>query len=174
MVTQALLSSEERSDLISDCEGISGIIEWLDGMNRRPGLDELNDRLSNLNVNVDAIERCIGYSENGYQRNVIKKNEHYELVAICWSPGQETPIHDHVGSDCAFLILSGVCTETTYDTNEMGLAVPIGQREYRPGGVCATEEPDIHRVSNDTDDSLINLHVYTPPLSGFNIYALAD
>ena len=39
-----------------------------------------------------------------------------------------------------------------------------------PGEVCAADEPDIHRVSNDEDSNLINLHVYTPPLSGFNFY----
>ena len=171
MVTQAPLSPEERSALSSACSGISGLIEWLDGLDRRPGLSELDTRLSNLEVNMEAIEECIGYSEDGYQRNVIKKTEHYELVAICWTSGQETPIHDHVGSDCAFLILSGVSTETVYETNEEGLTSPVSSRRYEPGEVCAADEPDIHRVSNEEKTKLINLHVYTPPLSGFNIYS---
>ena len=122
MVTQAPLSEQARSTLLSQCESLRGLTEWLDGIDRRPGLDELDARLSSLEVNVDALEDCIGYSEDGYQRNVIKKNEHYELVAICWTPGQDTPIHDHTGSDCAFLIVSGVSTETVYETNEEGLA----------------------------------------------------
>ena len=114
VVTQALLSEQARSTLLSQCASLRDLIEWLDGIDRRPGLDELDARLSSLEVNVDALEDCIGYSEDGYQRNVIKKNEHYELVAICWTPGQNTPIHDHTGSDCAFLIVSGVSTETVY------------------------------------------------------------
>ena len=92
-------------------------------------------------------------------------------MAICWTPGQETPIHDHVGSDCAFLILSGVSTETVYKTDDEGLAFSVSSRRYEPGEVCAADEPDIHRVSNEEQSKLINLHVYTPPLSGFNIYA---
>ena len=148
--------------------------DWLDGLERRPGLAELDDRLSNLGVNLNALRNCIGYSDDGYQRNVIKKNEHYELVVICWTSGQETPIHDHFGSDCAFLILAGISTETIYQTDDRGLAYPVATREYQPGEVCATEEPDIHRVSNETGSDLINLHIYTPPLSGFNIYAPAE
>lgn len=101
---------------------------------------------------------------------MIKKNEHYELVAICWNPGQDTPIHDHKGSDCAFLIASGVTTETVYETNQEGLAYPVSDRRYLPGEVCAAAEPDIHRVSNEESTNLINLHVYTPPLSEFQIY----
>jgi cysteine dioxygenase len=170
MVTQAPLSDEARSDLLSRCKGIRGLKDWLDGIDRRPGLDELDSRLSGLELNIGAIEECVGYSDDGYQRNVISKNEHYELVAICWTPGQDTPIHDHVGSDCAFLIVSGVSTETIYEANEEGKANPVSSRRYMPGEVCAADEPDIHRVSNDEDSNLINLHVYTPPLSGFNFY----
>jgi len=174
VVTQAPLSEDQRSTLLSKCESLKNLTEWLEGIDRRPGLDELDARLSSLEVNVDALEDCIGYSEDGYQRNVIKKNEHYELVAICWTPGQVTPIHDHTGSDCAFLIVSGVSTETVYETNEEGLAYPVSDRRYVPGEVCAAEEPDIHRVSNNERTNLINLHVYTPPLSEFKIYAPAE
>ena len=77
-----------------------------------------------MDLNIGALRDCIGYADDGYQRNVIKKTEFYELVAICWTPGQNTPIHDHVGSDCAFLIADGVSTETIYQLNDEGLAIP--------------------------------------------------
>ena len=95
------------------------------------------------------------------------------MVAITWRTGQSTPIHDHTGSDCAFLIVEGTSTETIYELNDEGLAFSTEGRSYAPGEVCAAEEPDIHRISNDTDSNLINLHVYTPPLSGFGIYDAA-
>ena len=69
-----------------------------------------------------------------------------------------------------FLILEGESTETVYELNEKGQAFPVSKRVYRPGEVCAADEPDIHRVSNDGDGELINLHVYTPPLHAFNVY----
>jgi len=174
MVTQVALEPEVRSELLSECSGLAGLVEWLDSIDRRPGLDELDLHLRSTKVNLAALKRCIGYADDGYQRNVIKDSEFYELVAICWSPGQETPIHDHVGSDCAFLIVDGVSTETIYETDEEGLAHPINARHYRPGDVCAAEEPDIHRVSNDTDSELVNVHIYTPPLHAYNIYAPAE
>ena len=163
MVTQVVLSEEERSELVSECELIRDLSHWLDTLNRRPGLSEIDARLSNLNPNTEAIERCIGYSQDGYQRNVISKNENYELVAICWSPGQETPIHDHVGSDCAFLIVSGTCTETVFEANEEDLAIPILSREYKPGGICAAEEADIHRISNESNENPVSYTHLTLP-----------
>ena len=174
VVTQVAIDPEVRDNLLSECSGLSGLVDWLDSIARRPGLKELDNHLSNLEVNLAALKGCIGYADDGYQRNVIKKSEHYELVAICWTPGQATPIHDHVGSDCAFLIVDGVSTETIYETDNQGLARPINTRHYQPGEVCAAEEPDIHRVSNDTDSELVNLHVYTPPLHAYKIYAPAE
>ena len=174
VVTQVAIDPEVRDNLLSECSGLSGLVDWLDSIDRRPGLKELDNHLSNLEVNLAALKGCIGYADDGYQRNVIKKSEHYELVAICWTPGQDTPIHDHVGSDCAFLIVDGVSTETIYETDNQGLARPINTRHYQPGEVCAAEEPDIHRVSNDTDSELVNLPVYTPPLHAYKIYAPAE
>ena len=174
MVAVVTMSEDNRDHLIECCKGVADMIDWLDTLNSRPGLAELGVRLESMPLNLEALKEHIVYTEdNGYQRNIIKKTEHYEMVAITWRSGQATPIHDHVGSDCAFLIVEGGSTETIYELDDAGLAVTSAVREYAPGEVCAAEEPDIHRISNDTDDNLINLHVYTPPLSGFGIYEAA-
>ena len=170
MVVQVELDSKARNNLLSECSGLSGLVDWLDTIDRRPGLSELDGHLKEMDINLDVLRDCIGYADDGYQRNVIKKTEFYELVAICWTPGQNTPIHDHVGSDCAFLIADGVSTETIYQLNDEGLAYPVEVRTYQPGEVCAAEEPDIHRVSNDSNSQLINVHVYTPPLHAYSLY----
>ena len=174
MVAVVTLSDENRDDLIACCKGVADLIEWLDSIDARPGLPELGVRLESMPLNLEALKDHIVYTEdNDYQRNIIKKTEHYEMVAITWRSGQATPIHDHVGSDCAFLIVEGTSTETIYETDDNGRAVPSAIRDYAPGEICAAEEPDIHRISNDTNGNLINLHVYTPPLSGFGIYEAA-
>ena len=91
---QVVMDSGARNRLLCECSGISELVVWLDDLDRRPGLDELESRLISMEVNIPVLKECIGYAEDGYQRNVIKKTEHYELVAICWTTGQLTPIHD--------------------------------------------------------------------------------
>ena len=174
MVAVVTLSDANRDDLIACCKGVADLIEWLDSIDARPGLSELGVRLESMPLNLEALKEHLVYTEDkGYQRNIIKRTEHYEMVAITWRAGQSTPIHDHAGSDCAFLIVEGTSTETIYETDDNGRAVPSAVRDYAPGEICAAEEPDIHRISNETDNNLINLHVYTPPLSGFGIYEAA-
>ncbi len=174
MVVQVELESVVRQSLLSRCHSLSTLIEWLDSIDSRPGLSQLSQNLSMGEFNRAALKECIGYADAGYQRNIIKKTEFYELVAISWSAGQETLIHDHAGSDCAFRIVEGVSTETIYELDSEGLAVPLMSKTYRPGEACAAEEPDIHKISNDTESELINIHLYTPPLHAYNIYEAAN
>ena len=30
-----------------------------------------------------------------YSRNLLEFNENFELIVLCWLPGQESPIHNH-------------------------------------------------------------------------------
>lgn len=174
MVAVRTLTEIDRTDLISRCNGIADTVAWLDSIDGRPGLAEIGEKLASTPINVEAIKRHISYADDGYHRNIIKITEHYEMVAVSWKPGQYTPIHDHKGSDCVFLIVDGVSTETTYQLNSSGYAVPENVRLYQPGEVCAAEDQDIHRVSNETAENLINLHIYIPPLTGFGIYAAGE
>lgn len=174
MVQQIQIDSNQQAILLSKCSGLRNIIQWLDSINRRPGLSELESQLSSQEFEINALKTCIGSTDDGYQRNVIKRTQNYEIVAICWKPGQLTPIHDHRGSDCAFLILEGVSTERIFEIDQHGKAVHVSTRLYSPGEICAAEEPDIHQVVNEQESELVNLHVYTPPLSEFMIYEPAE
>ena len=173
MVEVITLSEDEAEDLAACCEGVHGLLTWLDALDARPGLADLGEQLEAAEINLEAVKRHIGWTDVGYQRNIIRRTEHYEMVLITWKPGQDTPIHDHVGSDCAFQIVEGETTETIYELDAAGLAVPVEERVYLPGTVCAADEPDIHRISNETEGDLINLHIYTPPLAGFGTYEAA-
>ena len=63
------MHSEVRDRLMYECDGISELVVWLDSINRRPGLDELESKLISTEVNIPVLRECIGYSENSYQRN---------------------------------------------------------------------------------------------------------
>jgi len=170
MVESRTVSPETLLEIRTNDGDIHDLLIWLESFDGRPGLEELGKRLESLDVDIESLRNAIQSTPEDYCRNTLLRTDYFEIVAIIWRPGQNTPIHDHLGSDCAFLILEGESTETIYELNENGLAVPVSKRVYRPGEVCAADEPDIHRVSNDAEVELINLHVYTPPLHAFNIY----
>lgn len=169
MVNQVELTESDTLELVTNSPSLRRFIDWLDGLNQRPTLKILEKKLLELEINLDDLVKFLGYTDNGYQRNVVKKTKHYELVLICWKAGQKTPIHDHKGSDCAFLILEGTSTESIYEKKGEELII-TEVKKYAAGQVCAADEPDIHKISNDENTNLVNLHLYSPPLKGYNIY----
>ena len=104
------------------------------------------------------------------------RNEFVEMLALCWKPGQRTPIHDHNGSHGAVFVHEGILWETTfeYDT-ESGLAYKA-HRELRAGGLTGSEIPDIHQLGNPdvSGQDLITIHIYAPPLGVLKTYKLGS
>ena len=174
MADSRLINPEIVADLRAADPELDSLMIWLDEQTPRPGLDNLGKRLAGISIDVNGLRTCISSNQEMYCRNILARTDSYELIAILWNPGQDTPIHDHQGSDCAFVILDGLSTETIYELDDSGHAVPVSNRVYHPGEVCAADEPDIHRISNDTDGELLNLHVYAPPLGGFRIFEAAE
>ena len=49
----------------------------------------------------------VHFREECYARNLVSASELFELLVICWQPGQVSPIHDHQGQRCWMGVLEG-------------------------------------------------------------------
>ena len=150
------------------------LLDYLSSLDGRADLTVLSQLLGDLAVTRADLGPACRFGEDKYQRNRIAESDWYELVCLCWSSGQRTPIHDHQGSSCAFRVVEGVATETAFEPTPSGLICPCGCREHGAGCVCASEEDDCHQVANTqpSGEDLITLHIYSPPLRQFNVYSL--
>lgn len=83
----------------------------------------------------------------------------FSVVALVWLPGHGTPIHDHVAW-CVAGVLTGREREHRYALNEAALR-PTGTLVNGVGEVSVlTSGPDIHRVTCDSAERTISIHVY--------------
>src|SRR5262249_57894797 len=85
-------------------------------------------------------------------------------------------IHDHAGSSCGVRVLRGVMTETRFEFAPNGHVKAVASRDLAAGGVCGSEDHDLHQVSNlqAGNADLVTLHVYSPPLLQMGTYSLTD
>jgi predicted metal-dependent enzyme (double-stranded beta helix superfamily) len=102
---------------------------------------------------------------NHYRQHVlhVEPDGSFSIVALCWLPGQETPIHDHV-SWCVVGVHQGLELETTYRLERAAdggeTLVESGSTSCRPGMTEALTPPGgIHKVSNAGDDLAISIHI---------------
>ncbi len=154
--------------------GLRDLLGYLDTLGQPADLRTLARLLGSLRITRADLEPVCVFKDEKYQRNLVRQTDWYELVCLCWTSGQRTPIHDHAGSSCAFLVVEGVATETRFEHTPSGLICPIWTKRHEPGYVCASAEADVHQVCNTQPPGkdLITLHCYSPQLRNFNVYSL--
>jgi cysteine dioxygenase len=153
------------------------LYDYLDRLDGRPDLDELKAELEELgDGEFGQLEPHVRFSPKTYARNLVRAGAHYHLLVLCWRNGQCSPIHDHAGSACGLRVLRGVMTETRFEFTPEGNVFPVFSRDAPPGTVAATEDSDMHRVSNlqANGADLVTLHVYAPPLLRMHTFSLFD
>jgi cysteine dioxygenase len=139
-------------------------------------LEVLESQLAADDLTLDSVQRFVRFGPQRYQRNLARTGPAYEALVLCWQSGQRSPIHDHRGSRCAFRVLAGVAAETRFERTANGLIYPVSTVDLAEGTICATQDDDIHQVSNlqPGGRALVTLHVYSPPLRVFNVYSLTE
>jgi len=153
--------------------------EFLARLDAHPGripLEALERELASLAAGAGDFARWVRFDEHHYRRNLVHEGPGYQALVLCWRNGQRSPIHDHAGSSCGVRVLAGTATETVFERTRAGLVYAVRTRFHAPGSVCATQDADIHQVSNIADDGgdLVTLHVYSPPLLTMGTYSLFD
>jgi cysteine dioxygenase len=155
---------------------LAKLIEILQDQQAPPSLQQLYSWLKTLDVSSAELQPYVGFKDGNYWRHRVCRNDHVEMLVLCWRPGHRTPIHDHSGSHGAVLVQEGILWETTFTFDpEKGLCYKAG-REYGVNEVTGAEVPDIHQLGNPdvSGRGLITLHIYSPPLGVLKTYKVGS
>ena len=123
-------------------------------------------------IDVDTIAPFFFWSEKFYTRNLIFKNERFEMMTLCWSKGQCSKIHNHADQMCWMTVPVGKLRGQNFR------AVELDETK----GFCKLEETDvfdlsdclaakveleepIHQILNlpEFDEPAVSLHIYSKP-----------
>lgn len=125
---------------------------------------ELIDMVTDLELPTELVESHIQFDAERYARNLILRTQAFELLALCWFPGQQTVIHDHGGSVGAVRVYRGNLTSRLFTAPYGKPARMTDVDVVAPGGLAAVDRHDIHQLANPGPDELVTIHVYSPPL----------
>ena len=146
MLTQACADLNDPSDLVEHCAPLLNQL-----ILAHP--TEVDDLVSRLSWPTEADEN---YAR---QRILECENGHWSVYAICWFPGQYTPIHDH-GTWGVVGVLQGCLHE-----HQMALIEHVPEDNiYRlaPAGVCLLSRGAINTFVPEPD----HIHRSGVPMSG--------
>jgi cysteine dioxygenase len=148
-------------------------------------LDRVAGYIKSVPVSQEALEGYIWWSDERYTRNLIYRDELFEVMTICWQPGQRTAAHTHNGQLGWMTVPKGNVTVENFrhvscnaeeNQNVVGLDCLGGatrivmqrleKTDWAGSDAVATVDKihTIHRISNgEKDEGAISLHIYSKP-----------
>ena len=130
------------------------------------------DFLSRNPVDVDSIQKYLFWSPDFYTRNLIYMDDRFELMAICWEPGQVSRVHNHCEQRCWMTVPIGRLKGQNFAVEEMDHArghCKLRETDSFELADCLTakvelEEP-IHQILNlpEYGDRAVSIHIYSKP-----------
>jgi len=134
--------------------------------------DNVYHFLSENPVDTDTISKYFFWSKNFYTRNLIYKDERFEVMAICWEKGQISRIHNHWDQKCWMMVTTGKLRGQNFkvlDIDENKGFCKLAETDQFDLSDCLAakvelEEP-IHQVLNlpEFDERAVSLHIYSKP-----------
>lgn len=148
---------------------VSGLREFSD---EQFVCEPVYDYLSQHDIDTASIEKYIHWSPKFYTRNLIYKDERFEMMAICWDKGQVSRVHNHSEQRCWMAVPIGKLKGQNFaieeidesrkycklrETDEFELAECLAAK-------VELEEP-IHQVLNlaEYDQRAVSIHIYSKP-----------
>ena len=135
--------------------------------------------LSDNPIEVDSIEPYFFWNPDFYTRNLVFKDERFELMVICWEKGMASRIHDHAGQKCWMTVPVGRLRGQNFAVAEMdesrSFCRLVETSSFELSDCLAAkvelEEP-IHQVINlpEFDERAVSVHIYSRPFGSCLAY----
>ena len=161
------------------------IDELVDGLRAIPVPAFTRDRvLSEFGRTVlepGSLRPFMFFRRSHYTRNLIHRNDLFEVIAIGWEPGQSSAIHNHRGQECWMGVPLGRLEIRNY---RLAAQDPVAHTcrlepsiryviEPRHPAAVDPSEP-IHSVHNlvEYGARAVSVHVYSLPFDSCEIYQI--
>jgi cysteine dioxygenase len=130
-------------------------------MSQGEQLKNLTDEINKYNGS-DWKKYC-KFCSKTYKKNLVCRNDLFEIVIICWDHKQKSQIHDHPNKGCSLKLLKGKLKESLFSKIENKLIltdsniIGKGDQSYLEG------KTGLHSIENISETQTISLHIYSPP-----------
>jgi cysteine dioxygenase len=132
-------------------------------------------------VRPESLRPYLFFSTANYTRNLIFKNEKFELLALCWEVGQVSRIHNHRDQQCWMAVPVGKLKNQNYRVAARDAAQRTCRLEEsksflitRTAPAEVDQEEPVHQVLNlaEFGERAISLHIYSKPFDTCEVYSL--
>ena len=155
---------------------IQNFNQFLDILNLcETGVFSYEDVFKSATINAEDLDEYVLWKPDGYCRIPILKKEPFEVLLMCWEPGQISQIHDHNGQQGWIYVVSGEITEELFSTKKGQKPKMTASRTL--GAKMSSHISDAigsHRLSNQSQERCMSVHLYAKPIDSVHTYREDD
>ena len=155
--------------------------EFVEGLISLPQFTpaEVYEYLKSHPVEPESLKSFLFFSQATYTRNLIFKNDLFELLALCWESGQVSRIHNHRDQQCWMTVPLGTLQVQEFrvlgrdpdrKTCRLEASRSYPMTPERPAEVDMNEP--VHQVLNlaEFGGRAVSLHIYSRPFNSCEVY----
>ncbi|HRH41426.1 MAG TPA: cysteine dioxygenase family protein [Pyrinomonadaceae bacterium] len=141
--------------------------------------DNVYHFLGNHPVDIDSISPFFFWSDKFYTRNLIYKDDRFEMMAICWDKGQVSRVHNHADQKCWMMVVDGKLRGQNFAVENIDEAknfCKLKETDVFDLSDCLAakvelEEP-IHQILNlpEFNERAVSVHIYSKPFDSCLTY----
>ncbi len=145
--------------------------ELVQALRSGPGEEGYLNILRRVDIPCEEFANLCRWNEKHYTRTCLARTEDFELLLICYEPGQRTSIHDYDTEEAWVHPVEGSIIEERFTLNEKGELVLMQSSTLEKGSFShLAHGHSIHRYTNASGDRVATLNLYAKPLLKWKVY----
>ena len=149
---------------------LDGLIDSLEGLSVFT-LEGIYEAVSKSTVGFKDLENWIDYNypaSDSYGRKMVHDGGFFEVMVMCWKPGDYSAIHDHGEAEFGVVKVFGDTEHAAFEIVNQKL-ITLGRTIIEAGTTLEIAPSLIHQMGNPGDRNSFSLHIYVNQAAEGNI-----
>jgi hypothetical protein len=138
-----------------------------------------NELVQGCALDRASLEPYAFFSTRHYTRNLIHKNALFEMLALCWEPGQQSSVHNHREQECFMLMGEGQLENENFRVLDRDpvrrtcrLVPTLRTMITRDAPMAVDPEEPVHIIRNREawGTRAMSVHLYSRPFDSCEVY----
>ena len=150
---------------------IRTVDELVSILRKGPGSKGYLHILERVEIPMEQLAPLCTWNSRRYTRNCIERTEDFELLLICYEPGQRTSIHDYATEEAWIHPVAGSVVEERYEPAPDGSLRKVSAAKLdRDSFSYLHNGRSIHRYINTGEERAVTMNLYAKPLRTWKVY----
>jgi cysteine dioxygenase len=136
------------------------------------GMDGYMGLMNNIKITKEEVKRYATWNNKKYTRNLIERTSQFELILMCWEPGQQSPIHSYGDEQGWMYVIEGELMVNHFFRSYGDAKMQFYKEVRLPKGkfLYVNDYLGFHSVANSSKARTWSLHLHAGPVYQWRVY----